>query len=193
MTWTYVIVTAVIAAVAWIFGWSMAVLVDINIPQALIDAGGQGIGYDQPGHPHPRTAVQPPFVPTTIRDMEAYVDFCESVWITTPYDDIRRSSRSGKCLCGGIPLMGGLDKSLQVMAFGLSGETGEVMEWIKKYVRDGSDDRSLLLKEFGDVQYYLYMLARRFGFSVNDVVAANVEKLKGRVDRGTQRGSGDLR
>ena len=79
------------------------------------------------------------------------------------------------------------------MAFGLSGETGEVMEWIKKYVRDGSDDRSLLLKEFGDVQYYLYMLARRFGFSVNDVVAANVEKLKGRVDRGTQRGSGDLR
>ena len=175
MTWTYVIVTAVIAAVAWIFGWL------------------QGIGYDQPGHPHPRTAVQPPFVPTTIRDMEAYVDFCESVWITTPYDDIRRSSRSGKCLCGGIPLMGGLDKSLQVMAFGLSGETGEVMEWIKKYVRDGSDDRSLLLKEFGDVQYYLYMLARRFGFSVNDAVAANVEKLKGRVDRGTQRGSGDNR
>ena len=47
--------------------------------------------------------------------------------------------------------------------------------------------------ELLDPLHYLYMLARRFGFSVNDAVAANVEKLKGRVDRGTQRGSGDNR
>jgi NTP pyrophosphatase (non-canonical NTP hydrolase) len=113
-----------------------------------------------------------------IRNMEDYVDFCESVWITSDGDNKTQE---------------GLSKALQVMVLGLPGEVGEVCEYIKKYVRDGTVDEAKLLKEFGDVLYYTLMLARRFGFSVEDIVNANVEKLEGRVQRGTQKGSGDSR
>ncbi len=112
-------------------------------------------------------------------DLEAYTDFCESVWITPS------ESNSG--------LTGGLDKSTQVMTLGLAGEIGEVMEYIKKYVRDGTVDSELLKKEFGDVLYYWCMLVRRFGYTSTEVIEANVEKLTGRLARGTQRGSGDSR
>ena len=110
-------------------------------------------------------------------DLEAYTDFCESVWITKDPD------------CNPI----GLNKSTQVMTLGLIGEVGEVMEYIKKYVRDGTVDAELLKKEFGDVLYYWCMLVRRFGYTSTEVIDANVEKLTGRIERGTQRGSGDNR
>ena len=112
-------------------------------------------------------------------DLDAYTDFCESVWVTplgtSPNED------------------GSLSKSAQVMTLGLAGEVGEVMEYIKKYVRDGTVNGDLLRKELGDVFFYWCMIARHFGFTPEEIINANVEKLQGRVQRGTQRGSGDLR
>ncbi len=68
-------------------------------------------------------------------DLDSYTDFCESVWIT-PFGTSPNSD-------------GSLSKSAQVMTLGLAGEVGEVMEYIKKYVRDGTVDSELLKKEFG--------------------------------------------
>lgn len=86
-----------------------------------------------------------------------------------------------------------VDPNLAVIGFGLGGECGEVLEILKKYVRDGKYSRAHLKKELGDVAYYWARICHKFGFEPADVLAANVAKIRGRVKRGTRRGSGDNR
>lgn len=90
----------------------------------------------------------------------------------------------------------GTDKDLEnlfVCTAGLAGETGEVCEKLKKWVRDGTFDQALIVKELGDVLYYLTTISRLIGSNLTAVVESNEQKIKGRIDRGTQRGSGDGR
>lgn len=84
-------------------------------------------------------------------------------------------------------------RELFICTSGLGGECGEVQELIKKYVRDGKLDRNLLVKEFGDVLYYLTILTKAFGFTLEEVIQSNMDKLNGRIERGTLRGSGNDR
>lgn len=69
-----------------------------------------------------------------------------------------------------------------LMATGLGGETGEVLEVLKKYVRSHLDtpDKLELLLELGDVMYYLTMIAERYGLNLNEILEANVNKLESR-------------
>jgi NTP pyrophosphatase (non-canonical NTP hydrolase) len=82
---------------------------------------------------------------------------------------------------------------------GLAGETGEVVEKIKKIFRDNkggvADEASLLAikKELGDVLWYMAQIATELNISLDDVATHNMEKLKARVERGTIHGSGDER
>lgn len=85
------------------------------------------------------------------------------------------------------------DIGLFIMALGLGGEAGEVMEHIKKLYRDGELDKKALKKELGDVVYYWARICRKFGFSPSSVLDANIEKLNSRNKRGTRRGNGDNR
>lgn len=87
-------------------------------------------------------------------------------------------------------------------AFGLAGETGEVLEKIKKLMRDGSifepsgvpeEKKQELAKEMGDVVWYLAQLATEFGLSFDDIATMNLEKLTSRLERGTIHGEGDNR
>ncbi|KKM70689.1 hypothetical protein LCGC14_1438170 [marine sediment metagenome] len=82
---------------------------------------------------------------------------------------------------------------LFIATAGLGGEAGEVLEKLKKYVRDGELDKALLEKELGDVLYYLTMIACMFDSSLESVMAANVNKLTVRLRDGKMRGSGDER
>lgn len=84
-------------------------------------------------------------------------------------------------------------RSLFIMSLGLAGETGEVMEKIKKYVRDGTLDKEALMKELGDVAFYWARICREFGFKPSDVLEMNITKLDDRRKRGVQQGSGDNR
>lgn len=84
-------------------------------------------------------------------------------------------------------------RSLFIMTTGLGGEAGEVLEKLKKYVRDGELDKEKLKKELGDVLYYLCRIAREFDMQPSEVVQSVVEKVIGREQRGTRRGSGDDR
>ena len=84
-------------------------------------------------------------------------------------------------------------RDIMIMGFGLAGETGEVMEYLKKLERDGKEDREHLKKELGDVLYYLAMIGETFGIPLSEVVAGNQEKLNGRIERGTLQGSGNDR
>lgn len=79
-------------------------------------------------------------------------------------------------------------------ALGLTGEAGEIAEKVKKWLRgDRELDREGLLKELGDPLWYITSLAADLGFTLQDVVDANVSKLTSRKERGVLKGSGDDR
>lgn len=92
------------------------------------------------------------------------------------------------------------DKMLDLChwALGLSGESGEIAEKIKKIIRDqGADpskiDRGDIKKELGDILWYIAVLAYELGIDLDEVASANVEKLANRQKRGVIAGSGDNR
>lgn len=76
---------------------------------------------------------------------------------------------------------------------GLAGETGEVVEKIKKFFRDAVLDREALKREMGDVLWYLAALAGDLNMSLDDVAQANLDKLRDRKFRKAIQGSGDYR
>ncbi|GAB2622334.1 hypothetical protein Aab01nite_76360 [Paractinoplanes abujensis] len=84
------------------------------------------------------------------------------------------------------------------LVLGLVGESGEVAEKFKKWVRDlGSDesriDRDGIAKELGDVLWYVAVLADYLDLSLDDIASANLAKLADRQGRGVLGGSGDNR
>lgn len=79
-------------------------------------------------------------------------------------------------------------------ALGIAGEGGEVAEKVKKWLRGDKElDKLELLKEAGDVLWYLASLADDLGFTFQDMVDENVKKLSSRKQRGVQKGDGDNR
>ncbi len=76
---------------------------------------------------------------------------------------------------------------------GLQEELGEVSRLIKRQIRDGIKDQPSLKKELGDVCYWLTFLIGELGFSLEEVIAANIAKLSDRQARGVIRGTGDER
>jgi len=83
-------------------------------------------------------------------------------------------------------------------ALGLGGESGEVLEKIKKLQRDkgGVIDKKFIMDisgEIGDVLYYLARLCKEFNISFDDIVQYNIKKLESRLERGKIQGDGDNR
>lgn len=83
---------------------------------------------------------------------------------------------------------------------GLAGETGEVLEKIKKMIRDKDgvfhatpEDIDELKKELGDVLWYLSAIAFYNGIELDDVARTNLSKLRSRQQRNKIHGSGDNR
>lgn len=72
-----------------------------------------------------------------------------------------------------------------VMGLGIAGEAGEVADLIKKHVGHGHDlDRNKLVKELGDVLWYIAAIATLNGLSLADVAITNVAKLRLRYPEG---------
>ena len=68
---------------------------------------------------------------------------------------------------------------------GLCGESGEVIDVVKKHLAHGHElDRSHILEELGDVAWYLAEVAYALDASLDDVLTANIEKLKRRYPEG---------
>jgi len=68
---------------------------------------------------------------------------------------------------------------------GLSGETGEISDHIKKVVFQGHPlDKTHLLDELGDVLWYIALGADALGYTLQDVAVYNVTKLQKRYPDG---------
>ena len=83
-------------------------------------------------------------------------------------------------------------------ALGITGEGGEIADHIKKMIRDDEGmltaERNLALKkELGDVLWYIARMAGKLGYTLDDIAETNLEKIKDRIKRNVQHGSGDNR
>ena len=68
---------------------------------------------------------------------------------------------------------------------GLCGESGEAIDIVKKWLAQGHElDREKLAKELGDIAWYLAETATALGLDLEDIFAANIEKLKRRYPEG---------
>ena len=68
---------------------------------------------------------------------------------------------------------------------GLCGESGEAIDLVKKHLHQGHDlDRDGLIRELGDIAWYLAETATALDLQLEDVFAANIEKLKKRYPEG---------
>ncbi len=81
---------------------------------------------------------------------------------------------------------------------GLTGESGEVAEKIKKVIRDNNGVldaavKQALKKELGDVFWYIAAICYEAGLDMDDVAESNIRKLRDRQKRNVLHGSGDNR
>lgn len=78
---------------------------------------------------------------------------------------------------------------------GLGGEVGEMLNKRKKQMRDsqGKVDQTDMVKELGDVLWYVAATAHELGVSLEEVARCNVAKLTARKRAGTLQGYGDNR
>lgn len=68
---------------------------------------------------------------------------------------------------------------------GLCGESGEAIDIVKKWLAQGHElDKEKLAKELGDICWYLAETATALDLSLEDIMAANIEKLKKRYPEG---------
>ena len=70
-------------------------------------------------------------------------------------------------------------------ALGLIGEAGEIAEEMKKHLYHEHElDHAALVKELGDVLWYLAVLAEEVGVELEEVAATNIAKLRRRYPDG---------
>ena len=70
-------------------------------------------------------------------------------------------------------------------ALGLAGESGEVADLVKKWTMQGHIiDAKHLMKELGDVCWYIAETATAIGVTMEEIMQMNIDKLKARYPEG---------
>lgn len=108
------------------------------------------------------------------------------------------SSQAITTLVSDHALSSDMSPALISQVFGLVGESGEVAEKFKKLIRDkhgeiSAEDTQEVLKELGDILWYINSVAHLLGSSLDEVASKNLEKVLSRKSRGVTSGSGDNR
>lgn len=76
-------------------------------------------------------------------------------------------------------------RNLNVVGLGITGEAGEVADLIKKHLYHGHDmDYYELVKELGDVLWYVALGCEVAGVDMDYVMQVNIQKLKNRYPDG---------
>lgn len=70
-------------------------------------------------------------------------------------------------------------------SMGLCGESGEVIDLVKKHLFQGHDlDEKVLIKELGDVTWYLAEAATALNVNLSEILEKNIKKLENRFPDG---------
>ena len=84
-------------------------------------------------------------------------------------------------------------------ALGLTGESGEVADIVKKSFMQGHNlDADHIVKELGDICWYIAETATALGYDMETIMQMNIEKLKKRypegfdTERSQHRETGDI-
>ncbi|GER89584.1 MazG family protein [Dictyobacter vulcani] len=74
---------------------------------------------------------------------------------------------------------------LILSALGIAGESGEIVDLLKKVLYHSHDlDTNDLCKELGDLLWYMTVLSESVGLTLDDIMQANVAKLRQRYPDG---------
>lgn len=80
----------------------------------------------------------------------------------------------------------GYDAHILHMAVGISGESGELLDAIKKAtIYRKPLDHANVIEELGDLEFYMEGLRQRLGISREETLEANFNKLSVRYGKGT--------
>ncbi|HAV5365797.1 TPA: nucleotide pyrophosphohydrolase [Acinetobacter baumannii] len=72
------------------------------------------------------------------------------------------------------------------MGVGVSGESGELLDAIKKHAIYGKPlDRENVIEELGDLEFYMERIRQIIGVSREETISANMAKLGKRYSKGT--------
>lgn len=81
--------------------------------------------------------------------------------------------------------MGSKEGNLVHDALGIAGESGEVVDLIKKhYAYDKPLDTEKLIEEIGDLLFYIQSLCNHLGIPPDFIIKRNMEKLRARYHTG---------
>ena len=71
--------------------------------------------------------------------------------------------------------------SIVHMAMGIAGEAGEILELVKKwFAYDRRIDKEEMVKELGDIEFYLEGMRQELRISRDDILSINIQKLRQR-------------
>ena len=98
------------------------------------------------------------------------------------------------------PISSSTDFNLMLQGvMGLNGEAGEAIDIVKKHVFHGHDlDKEHLAKELGDCMWYIATAAVSIGYSLEEIMQMNIDKLTARygekfsTERSLHRKEGDI-
>lgn len=83
------------------------------------------------------------------------------------------------------------EQRFSMLSMGLAGETGELIEPLKKHLYHGKPlDKEALVKEAGDVLWYLHGLLIECDSTLADALSINITKLRARYPGGFTEGGG---
>lgn len=93
-----------------------------------------------------------------------------------------------------------IDEKFKIIypSLGLCGEAGELLEKVKKAIRDEGANfsdakKEEIAKELGDVIWYAAVTAIDLGYTLEDIATMNLNKIESRIERGVLNGEGDNR
>lgn len=77
------------------------------------------------------------------------------------------------------------DITLPVLGLGIAGEAGEVADLIKKIIGHNHPvDKDRMIKELGDVMWYIAVLAEQLETDLGEIMDRNIDKLSKRYPEG---------
>jgi NTP pyrophosphatase (non-canonical NTP hydrolase) len=112
-------------------------------------------------------------------------------------DEVKKHIFYGRNLSQGNPMTTGINiKSLEGLQdspynidilhgiFGIATESGELLEALVKFANGDQLDQKNLLEEIGDVFWYCAIILKRLGFTFEEAMEANINKLAKRFPDG---------